>query len=108
MAREVEAVKVIANYLVEDWEATLMMELGQGIWEAQEETVERMEDEIVKVNEEPARLEPGSAKAKEEEFDKDNLKFAQRNTYGRSSCQLFYNDFQILFWQDSGETMDGP
>lgn len=105
--RKVEKVKEIANHLVEDWEATLMVEGLQGVWEAQEEAGKRMEDAIVKVNEETVRLGPGQAKAKEEEFDEDNLKFAQRNTYGRSFCQLFYNDFQILFWQDSGETMDG-
>lgn len=56
---EVEAVKEIANHLVEDWEATLMMREGQGVWEAQEEAGKRMEDAIVNVNEEPARLEPG-------------------------------------------------
>jgi hypothetical protein len=55
----VEKVKEIANHLVEDWEATLMVEGLQGVWEAQEEAGKRMEDAIVKVNEETVRLGPG-------------------------------------------------
>jgi hypothetical protein len=42
VAREVEAVKEIANHFVGDWEATLMVEGGQGVWEAQEEAGKKM------------------------------------------------------------------